>query len=113
MHTGHQQAEPNYGMGQKTFKVYFFGVIMSAVLTLIPFAAVMYHYYSKGLTLAILLICALVQFLVQVICFLRLNIQSDEGKTNVLLFIFAIVVLIAIIGGSVWIMYHLNYNMMH
>ena len=39
--------------------------------------------------------------------------QTEQGKLNVMSFMFTIVVLAVIIGGSLWIMFHLNYNMMH
>ena len=83
------------------------------ILTLIPFGAVMYHWFSHNVTFALLVIAAILQFLVQVICFLRLNTQSEQGWTNVLSFVFAIIVLLVVVGGSLWIMSNLNYNMMH
>ena len=105
--------EPDYGTGHKTFGIYLFGFIACIVLTLIPFAAVMYHPFSHGHTFLIMIVSAIFQFFVQVICFLRLNTKSEQGLINVLSFMFSIVVLLVLIGGSLWIMYHLNYNMMH
>lgn len=105
--------EPDYGTGKKTLAVYVTGLVLCIILTLIPFAAVMSGKLSHSMTYAILLISALAQFFVQVICFLRLNTATQQGMINVLSFVFAIVVLMVVVGGSLWIMWHLNYNMMH
>jgi cytochrome o ubiquinol oxidase operon protein cyoD len=56
---------------------------------------------------------AIAQFLVQVIFFLRLTTKSPQGKINIMAFIFTGVILTSIICGSLWIMWNLNYNMMH
>ncbi len=106
-------AHSDLGLGDKTLGIYLFGVVLCIILTLIPFSAVMYHYASRGTTIAILLVSALLQFFVQVTCFLRLNMKSLQAKYNVYAFVFAVVVLVVLIGGSMWIMWHLNYNMMH
>ena len=90
-----------------------FGLFLCIILTLVPFGTVMYATWAHSTKIWILLLSALAQFFVQVICFLRLNTQTEQGQMNVMSFIFAIFVLLVIIGGSVWIMWHLNYNMMH
>jgi cytochrome o ubiquinol oxidase operon protein cyoD len=109
----HSLHEPDYGTGQKTLSIYVVGFLLCAVLTLIPFYAVIHPFTNKLSTLGILLGSAVLQFLVQVLCFLRLNISTAQSKTNVLSFVFSIVVLVVIIGGSVWIMHSLNFFMMH
>lgn len=108
-----QHAEPNYGVGDKSLIIYIIGFVLCILLTLIPFATVMYASWSLGIKMGILLVSAIAQFFVQVICFLRLNVQTLQGKMNVMSFIFAIIVLFVVVGGSVWIMWNLNYNMMH
>jgi cytochrome o ubiquinol oxidase operon protein cyoD len=57
-------------------------------------------------------ILAIMQLLVQCICFLRLN-TSKTGRWNVLPFLFTIFIIAIFIGGSLWIMVNLNYNMVH
>ncbi len=105
--------ESDYGTGKKTLKMYLTGFFLCVILTLIPFYAVIYKSLSHTQIFVIIFASAIIQFFVQVICFLRLNLQTDQGKLNALSFIFTIVVLGIIIGGSLWIMFHLNYNMMH
>ena len=109
----HHLAEPDFGAGKKTFKVYIIGVALCVILTLIPFGAVMSKSLSHTTLYYILCGSAILQFLVQVVCFLRLNISTTQSRVNLMSFVFAIVVLLVVVGGSVWIMWHLNYNMMH
>lgn len=105
--------QSDYGMGAKTLPVYLTGIILCVILTLIPFAAVMHGSFTKGATLAIVGISALIQFFVQVICFLRLNTKTEQGRMNVMSLMLAILILAVIVGGSLWIMFSLNYYMMH
>ena len=105
--------EPNYGTGKKNLRVYVLGLLWCIALTLIPFAAVMYRPFTYGWTMVILLVSAVLQFFVQVICFLRLNTKTEQGQYNVVTFMFTFLVVFILIGGSVWIMVSLNYNMMH
>lgn len=114
LHTSnHHNTEPDYGMAKKTLGYYIVGIVLCIVLTLVPFTTVMHQLASHSATIAIICICAILQFLVQVICFLRLNTQTPQAKMNVAAFVFSIVVLVVLIGGSIWIMSHLAYNMMH
>lgn len=105
--------QPDYGTGQKKLSVYVLGVVLCAALTLLAFWAVMSHSFTRGQTFAIIYSAACVQFLVQLICFLRLNTQTEAGRTNVMSFVFTGVILTAIIAGSLWIMWNLNYFMMN
>lgn len=109
----HSHPAADYGTGKKSLATYTFGVVLCIILTIIPFAVVMANSFSHSVTYTVLAISALAQFLVQVICFLRLNVATPQAKMNVMSFIFAIVVLGTIVGCSLWIMWHLNYNMMH
>ena len=104
---------PDYGTGKKTLKVYIVGIVLCVILTLIPFGAVMYPGISDAGTLAIVFVSAFLQFLVQVLCFLRLNYTTEQAKMNTMSFIFAIVILFVVIAGSLWIMWSLGYRMMH
>ena len=103
----------DYGMGKKTAKVYLLGFIACLILTFIPFLSVIHVVASKTTLMWIIFISAVLQFFVQVICFLRMNFSNQQAKVNTLSFIFSGVVLLVIIGGSLWIMTSLNYFMMH
>jgi cytochrome o ubiquinol oxidase operon protein cyoD len=105
--------EPDYGTGQKKLGLYLVGFISCSILTLISFWSVMSQRLSKLEILALILTSACIQFLVQVIFFLRLSTQTEQGRTNIMTFLFTGVILTSIICGSLWIMWNLNYYMIH
>jgi cytochrome o ubiquinol oxidase operon protein cyoD len=111
---GHDHNEKaDFGTGQKKLSVYIFGLVLCSILTIIAFWAVMSERFSQMTTFVIIYGAACIQFFVQLICFLRLNTQSEQGKTNVMSLVFTGVILLTIIVGSLWIMWNLNYYMMH
>lgn len=101
------------GMGKKTIGVYSLGIVLCLILTLIPFASVYYDIFTHNIRLLIVILAMILQFFVQVVCFLRLTAKTEQGRINIFSFIFAIFVLFVIVGGSMWIMVNLNYNMMN
>ena len=105
--------EKDLGTSKKTFSVYFTGFVLCLILTFIPFMSVIHKIASNQVLMLILLVTAILQFLVQVICFLRLNNKTEQSKMNTLSFVFTGVVAVVVIGGSLWIMGNLNYFMMH
>lgn len=109
----HTEITPDYGTAEKTLSIYTTGIIACILLTIIPFVAVMKSEFFNGYVVPIVFISAVVQFLVQVKCFLRLNYTTEQAKLNVLSFVFCLVLLLIVVIGSLWIMYNLNYNMAH
>jgi cytochrome o ubiquinol oxidase operon protein cyoD len=98
------------GHGSK--RSYLVGFGLSAILTAIPFWLVMANPLGNdGATAALVIVFAVVQILVHTVCFLHVNTQSEGGWTMVA-YIFTGVILLITIAGSLWIMYHLNTNMM-
>jgi cytochrome o ubiquinol oxidase operon protein cyoD len=107
--THHETTQPDYGTGQKKLGMYLLGVIGCIILTIIAFWAVMAERFSKLEIFAIIFSAACIQFFVQVICFLRLTTQTEQGKTNVMSFVFTGVILLCFVAGSLWIIGDLNY----
>jgi cytochrome o ubiquinol oxidase subunit IV len=105
--------ESDYGTGQKKLSTYVIGFISCSLLTLLSFWSVMSQRFSKLEVLALIFSSACLQFLVQVIFFLRLTTQTKQGRTNIMTLLFTGVILTSIILGSLWIMWNLNYYMMH
>jgi cytochrome o ubiquinol oxidase subunit IV len=98
--------------GHGSYRSYLTGFLLSAVLTAIPFWLVMTGALADpGLTTGIVIACAVVQIVVHSICFLHVDTRSEGGWT-LMTFVFTAVIVAITIGGSVWIMYHLNTNMM-
>lgn len=98
------------GTGQKTLASYVVGFLLCVVLTLIAFGLIKTRPFSDVYLYLSLAGLAIVQLLVQTICFLRLN-ASKEGQWNLFPFLFVILIISIFVGGSLWIMYNLNYYM--
>lgn len=96
--------------GQKTIQSYVLGFTLAIILTVIAFALVNFRLLSNSYTYTSLGVLAFLQLFVQSVCFLRLNNQG-EGKWNLLPFLFTLMIIAIFVGGSLWIMYNLNYNM--
>jgi cytochrome o ubiquinol oxidase operon protein cyoD len=91
---------------------YRIGTILAILLTAIPFWLVMSGTLRDPQATAVVIFAmALVQIVVHVICFLHLDTRSEGGWT-LLAFLFTAVIVFLTIGGSVWVMFHLNTNMM-
>ena len=107
-----QAVAMKYGSGVKTLKSYIIGLVLSLVFTFTAFGLVQHHLLSGQSLYILLAALALLQLFAQVVFFLRMNV-SPEGRWNTMPFLFTIVVVVIMVFGSLWIMYNLNYNMMH
>ena len=94
-----------------TVKGYLVGFALAVVLTAIPFWLVMAKVLPPEPTKFIILGLAAVQVVVHMIYFLHLNAKV-EGGWSMLATIFTIIVVVIMLAGSVWVMYHMNANMM-
>ncbi len=92
-------------------KGYLIGFALSVVLTAIPFALVMLRPLDTQATALIVMGLAAVQMIVHMIFFLHMNRRAEGGWSIMALIFTAVVVLIAL-SGSLWVMYHMNENMM-
>ena len=95
-----------------TFKGYVVGFLLSAVLTAIPFWLVMGKVLPSSQATALVIAgFAAVQMVVHMVYFLHMNTRSENGWTMMAL-IFTIVMVVIALSGSLWVMHHLNSNMM-
>ena len=92
-------------------KSYIVGFIWSVILTGIPFWMVMTEAFDKGPTYIVIVLFAIVQIFVHLKYFLHLNF-SQQGKLDTYSFIFSAVVIVMVVGLSVWIIYASNAMMM-
>jgi len=100
------------GQSHGTRRGYLIGFGLSAVLTAVPFWLVMTGAIGDArVTAAWIIGLAFVQIIVHTISFLHVNTQSEGGWT-LLALLFTAVMIAIVISGSLWIMYHLNANMM-
>ena len=63
-----------------------------------------FNLVSLRLTISIVLALAVVQILVHIIYFLHLDTRS-EGGWNLMAFIFTAVLVVIVLGASIWVMY--------
>lgn len=109
--TDQAMVTPDYGTGQKKLSIYVVGVVLCVILTLISFWVVSVEQLSHAQILTVIYLSAIAQFFVQVVCFLRLNLHTEQARMNVLSLIFTGVILLCVVAGSLWIMWNLNYFM--
>ncbi|MFV0300550.1 MAG: cytochrome o ubiquinol oxidase subunit IV [Paracoccus sp. (in: a-proteobacteria)] len=95
-----------------TKKDYVTGFVLAVILTVIPFFLVMSGVLpSARLTAALVLICAVAQIIVHMIYFLHMSPGYEAGWTMISV-VFTIIVLVIAIVGTIWVMYHMDANMM-
>lgn len=104
--------DTNYGTGEKKLSIYMLGMFICILLTLVPFFTVIHGYFSYHTSMVVIFSAAILQFLTQIICFLRLNTRTEQSQLNVLAFVFTLVVLLVIVIASLWIMWTLFHRMM-
>ena len=94
-----------------TLATYVVGFVLSVLLTLVAFWLVGTHRLGGSEALFAIFGLALLQFCVQVLCFLHLA-GDKRPRFKLMAFMFMILVVIILAGGSLWIMDNLNYHMM-
>ena len=106
---GESRAEPRDGAEGASLLSYAVGFALSIILTAIPFSLAMGHRLARAALVVSIIAFAVAQILVHLVFFLHLN---SSGKWNRVALAYVALLLLILVGGSVWIMYHLNYNMM-
>ena len=97
---------------QGSLRGYLTGFVLAGVLTVIPFWLVMGHVIqNRPVLVLIILALAVLQILVHMFYFLHLDTRS-EGGWNMLALIFTVVLVVIVLGASIWVMYNENANMM-
>ncbi len=114
-HAAHAHPNPSVhgdGHSHGTRKSYLTGFALSVILTAIPFWLVMGNVIADSMiTTLVIMAFGVVQILVHMIYFLHMNTKSEGGWT-MMAAIFTIIVVVIALSGSLWVMYHLNTNMM-
>lgn len=112
-HSNHDHDLHSHGdtHGHGSRKDYLIGFFLSVVLTAIPFWLVMAGPFSAGVTAVAIMAFAFVQIIVHMVYFLHMDTKSEGGWTMMAL-VFTVVLVVITLSGSIWVMYHLNTNMM-
>jgi cytochrome o ubiquinol oxidase operon protein cyoD len=111
-HGAHDAHDHHGGAAHGSRRGYWIGFLLSVLLTAPAFGLVMSGAIADPrVTAGIVMALAMVQIVVHMIYFLHMNTKSENGWTMLALIFTAIIVLI-VIAGSLWVMYHMNANMM-
>lgn len=112
-HDAHAHDDHAHDVGpHSTFSGYMVGFVLSIILTAIPFWLVMAKVISDRPTAVLVLgLFAVAQILVHMVCFLHMN-GKIEGGWTLLSTIFTVVFVAIAISGTLWVMFHMNANMM-
>lgn len=89
---------------------YIVGFVLSIITTLLAYFFVKNSVWSNDTLVYVILIIASAQFLVQLYFFLHIGRGS---RLKLMSFIFALVIILIIVVGTIWVMHNLDYNMMH
>jgi cytochrome o ubiquinol oxidase operon protein cyoD len=92
-------------------KTYTSGFVLSLILTVISFALVVSGTLPHSVILFGLSAAAVVQMVTHLHYFLNLDACSSV-RWNVLALAFTVLIMFIFVGGSIWIMFNLNYRMM-
>ena len=106
----HSGGHPDEHSG--SLRDYVTGFLLAVTLTAIPFWLVMAQPFGRSsTTAAVILGLAAVQIVIHMVYFLHMNTRSEGGWT-LLALLFTVMLVVIALSGSLWVMYHLNHNMM-
>lgn len=98
-----------------TLRTYITGFALSILLTLTAFGLMWMHIHTRHVfpthneLAAGFIALAILQLVVQLICFLHIGKKSPSA--NLAMLSFAIFIVFVVVGGTLWIMTNLNQNM--
>jgi cytochrome o ubiquinol oxidase operon protein cyoD len=93
-----------------TMASYVAGYIFSIYLTITAYLAVYNHLFSNTSLTVIIVGLALIQFVGQLVFFMHLG-KETKPRWKLAVTLFMIMVVAILVGGSLWIMSSLKYNM--
>lgn len=99
------------GNFKKGLQSYLIGLAIATLLTVASFWAVSNHFiYGPGVPVAVLVL-AVAQMGVHLVFFLHITTAPDNAN-NALALAFGVLIVCLVVFGSLWIMNHLNQNML-
>ena len=110
MREDEQTTMTDHERSSKNLKSYITGFILSILLTLGAYVLVIEHLFTGNIGVAVLILFAVVQLLIQLLFFLHIS-QEAKPRWKLLTLLFMLLVLLIIVIGSLWIMNNLNYRM--
>lgn len=104
--------QPNSSKNEEhgTTASYIIGFVLSLVFTAIPYYMVVNKTLSGSALLLIIMVIAVLQMIIQIVFFLHLG-RGPKPLYNVVFFVATVGLILVVVGGSVFIMNNLHYNM--
>ncbi|SFJ40237.1 cytochrome o ubiquinol oxidase subunit IV [Celeribacter neptunius] len=107
-----QSHDAGHGTGHGTMGQLMIGFALAAILTIIPFGLVMGEVeMNRTALVGIIMGLGAIQIVVHLVFFLHLNTRSEEGNTFMATML-ALIILVIVLAGSLWVMHNMNTNMM-
>lgn len=109
--SSHVSSDHGHEAGHGSVKSYVVGFVLSVILTVIPFWAVMTSAFEKATLIPMVLVLAVVQIIVHLKYFLHLDF-SPASRASTFAFLFSALIIVMVVGLSIWILYSANAMMM-
>jgi len=100
-------------LARKLMKSYIIGFVLALIYVCAAYAIVVEHLLAGESLYVGLAVLLVLEILVLVICFFRLNRATEDDRWNLITFIFTLIIMAIVVTGSLWIMYNLNYYMVN
>ncbi len=102
--------DPHHGWNA-SFKPQHIGFVLSLILTLSAYRIVTHYHLTHWILTLTIFGIAISQALLQLVFFLHVGMESKPHWSTIT-FLFTALVIFLVIGGSLWIMNNLDYNLM-
>jgi len=89
---------------------YVIGFVFSISLTLVAYFGITRDWFAGGSPVFALLTLAILQFVVQLFFFLHVG-RETRPRWKLLMLFLAIIFVMIVVLGSIWVMYNLDYHM--
>ena len=107
----HSPGTIGHGAAHGSLRSYVVGLVLSLLLTLASFGAVMADVMPRDVGLAVIVVLCVAQLVVQLVWFLHIGTARDQ-RSNTGIFICTAFLIVVIVGLSLWVMHNANSNMM-
>jgi len=97
--------------GHGDVRSYVIGFVLAVVLTALPFGLVMSGALAHDMVAPVCMAFAAVQIVVHLVYFLHMNSQSARTWNGAAM-AFTVIILLILVVGTLWVMVHMNMNMM-
>lgn len=90
---------------------YLIGLGSALLLSVLTYVVVVEKWFeSSTLTMAVVLLLAVVQLVIQLVCFLHIG-ADKRSRDRTVTIVFTLVMMLVIVVGSLWVMHNLDYRM--